>query len=75
MGSLNFILAFSFVFPVKAPAIGFYCDICFQKIIHFVNFEGFKKKEKVWGFSIFFLSFCGSSFSSFDGKGGHALLL
>ncbi len=41
MGYLNFILAFSFVFLVIVPTIGFYCDLCFQKKIHFVNFGGF----------------------------------
>jgi hypothetical protein len=31
MGSLNFILAFSFVFHVMVLAINFYCGRCFKK--------------------------------------------
>ncbi len=74
-GSLNFILAFSFVFLVMVLAMGFYCDLCFQKNNSFCELWGIFWFYKVWGSSIFFLSFWGSSFSFFYVKGGAAFLL
>ncbi len=71
-GSLNCNLVFSFVFHVKVPTIGFYCDLCFKNNNYFMNFEGFFCFVKIWGSSIFFLSFWRSSisFSFFCVKGG-----
>ncbi len=63
MGSLNFILAFFFVFLVIVPTIGFYFDICFQKKNSLYNFGGF----------FVFLKFEGFQFSSCHFGGPHFL--
>ncbi len=57
-GVFDFYFGLLFCLLVLLLAIDIYCDLCFQKKIHFVNFGNFLF-FKVWGSSIFFLSFGG----------------